>query len=203
MSALQKFKEAWTHPDYPPDPVSKVELAALENELCIEFPEDYRESIVAVGAISPTGAFMDWLDKSNEKIMADLGLDLDLILQIAQGDTGKISSAELDKHLSTLQLVDELELHDINEFYTPAQIRSSLNWIDLGMPKNMVPIASDSFGNPFAFLREDLSESNPKAAIYTWDHDFPDDEMVCIANSFEKWIAKHLPKPDDTAPESS
>ena len=35
MSALQKFSEAWSHPDFPPESVSETELAELEKERSI------------------------------------------------------------------------------------------------------------------------------------------------------------------------
>lgn len=167
MSVLQKFNEAWSHPNYPPASVSEAELAKLEKDLSIVFPNDYRESIVSIGAPSTIGEFLDWTIEFND---------------------------QLDPK------VDEF-LIAINGFYIPNGIREALEWRESGMPKEFIPIASDGCGSQIGFLSTDLRSSSVTAPIFEWDHDFGD--LSKLDDSFEEWIAKHIPKPDDTASESS
>jgi cell wall assembly regulator SMI1 len=61
LDGLRRFVEAWGRKSYPPDSVSEADIAALEAELGVAFPKDYRRSIIAVGAPSPTTALWDWL----------------------------------------------------------------------------------------------------------------------------------------------
>lgn len=61
MVTLQDFAKAWCHPDYPPSPVSALELQKIERELAVAFPEDYRRDVLSCGLPNPTAKLWDWL----------------------------------------------------------------------------------------------------------------------------------------------
>jgi len=56
---LSRFTALWTHPDYSPDPVSKVELESAEDRLDTRLPADYRAAVLEVGLPRPTIALLD------------------------------------------------------------------------------------------------------------------------------------------------
>ncbi|HYD13482.1 MAG TPA: SMI1/KNR4 family protein [Allosphingosinicella sp.] len=69
--SLARFAELWTHPEYPPTPVSEFNLRAVEKDLGFTFPTDYRDAVVQVGLVSPTIELLDTI-VNRELDMADL-----------------------------------------------------------------------------------------------------------------------------------
>ena len=93
----------------------------------------------------------------------------------------------------TIALLDaivdrELDLHSLGDFYSPAEIISAtLSWRELGMPEQLIAIASDGCGNKFCFDGDRLREGDVAGqAIWFFDHDFGTVDQ--IAPSFDAWI---------------
>jgi cell wall assembly regulator SMI1 len=78
----------------------------------------------------------------------------------------------------------------LSEFYSPDEIREALGWVEAGMPKDLIPFASDSAGNKICFSRAEL-ERHAKSAVYFWDHDFLETEQQ--ADSFTEWLKLYVP----------
>lgn len=76
MSTLKAFDEAWSHGRYKPSPVTPEMLQAIETELGIALPQDYRTQVLEFGLPTPTTALWDWLD-SNPRFLAQLLLGID------------------------------------------------------------------------------------------------------------------------------
>lgn len=57
--SLARFVEKWCLADYPPEPVSEVELRLAEDKLGVRLPADYREAVLEVGLPRPTIALLD------------------------------------------------------------------------------------------------------------------------------------------------
>lgn len=47
--SLERFVEKWTHPEYPPEPVSEEDLRAAEQRLGASLPADYRRAVLQTG----------------------------------------------------------------------------------------------------------------------------------------------------------
>lgn len=93
----------------------------------------------------------------------------------------------------TIALLDaivdgELDLHSLGDFYTPAEIvEETVAWRELGMPDQLIAIASDGCGNMFCFDEGKLRAGGADSqAIWFFDHDFGTVEQ--IASGFESWI---------------
>ncbi len=127
--------------------------------------------------------------------------------------TSDIQAAETELHLSfpaeyksavlaaglphpTLALLEaivarEPDLHDLSNLFSPSEIvdytpRSHA----AGLPKHLLPIASDSLGSPFVYDKRDLSNGQVQnAPVYFWDNDFGTLDQV--GSSFENWIANY------------
>lgn len=56
---LQQFAEKWTHPEYPPRPVTEDELRTAEEHVGVRLPDDYRHSVLETGLPRPTIALLD------------------------------------------------------------------------------------------------------------------------------------------------
>ncbi len=82
---------------------------------------------------------------------------------------------------------NELELNEVQEFWTPERIIYDKNneWTSQ-ISTDLIPFASDSMGNIFAFLTSDLKEKKESTAVYFLDHDF--DTVEKLADSFTEWI---------------
>jgi hypothetical protein len=52
----------------------------------------------------------------------------------------------------------------------------------------LLPFASDSMGNVFAFIISDLINQHPSASVYFYDNDF--DSMEKTSESFTAWIER-------------
>lgn len=52
--SFDRFIALWTHPDYPPEPVSESELENAEGRLEARLPADYRTAILQLGLPRPT-----------------------------------------------------------------------------------------------------------------------------------------------------
>lgn len=105
---------------------------------------------------------------------------------VTQTGTFSVRVALLD------EIVDQrLDLRDISEVLNIGEIHETMSgWREAGMPKEMIPFASDSMGNIFAFdARDSLGGRRPDCPIYFWDHDF--DEVSLEASGFDEWIAKY------------
>ena len=86
----------------------------------------------------------------------------------------------------------EMDLHDLSEFCSPEEIVSETEaWHEIGLPKHLLVIATDSMGSKFCFDISELS-NGPKqtAAVFFWDHDL--DETEKLANSFTDWVLGYL-----------
>ena len=56
---LQRFIELWTHPDYPPNPVSCEQLREVESRLGQLLPKSYVDAVAVHSLPSATGALLD------------------------------------------------------------------------------------------------------------------------------------------------
>ena len=64
MTVFIEFTQKWCHPDYPPEPVEPTALADAESQLGVQFPEDYKSAILAVGLPHPTRALLHNLEQA-------------------------------------------------------------------------------------------------------------------------------------------
>lgn len=81
----------------------------------------------------------------------------------------------------------EIEINDLSDIHTPTEIIDSMeSWQSAGMPKDLIPIASDSMGNMFCFKRDEIMVAKDDASIWFFDHDFGSVEK--IHDSFTSWI---------------
>lgn len=93
----------------------------------------------------------------------------------------------------TFELLDfisdeEADFPDLNEFHGPTEIATStIDWRELGMPRQLVAIANDCSGNQFAFSTK---PSKNEEEIWFWDHDF--DTVELVAESFEAWLKLYI-----------
>jgi len=65
---LKHFAEKWTHPEYPPDPVTEDELRAVEDHFDVRLPADYRQSVLETGLPRPTIALLDAIVESGQDL---------------------------------------------------------------------------------------------------------------------------------------
>ena len=90
----------------------------------------------------------------------------------------------------TIALLDaivdrELDLKDVSEFLSPAEIVSvTEDWRDLGLPEQLVAFATDSMGNLFCFPT--AVNTAKQVPVFFFDHDAR--TMDVIAPSFTQWI---------------
>lgn len=71
MSCLAEFAQKWCHPEYPPTPVDAAELAQVEAELGLLFPQDYKDQVLEVGLPHPTLALLSAI-LGRGKVVEDL-----------------------------------------------------------------------------------------------------------------------------------
>ena len=85
----------------------------------------------------------------------------------------------------------ELAIHDAGGFYNAEEvIEQTSGWRKVGLPQNFVAFAGDGSGNMFCFNLDMLKRSSvPHAAVWLFDHDFI--EMEIVAESFDDWIAAY------------
>ena len=85
---------------------------------------------------------------------------------------------------------NELDIYDVSQFWAIDKIiyDKQSEWSSHVSPE-IIPFASDSSGNIFAFLRHDLQFPTETADIYFYDHDF--DMLEKISNSFKHWIDEY------------
>jgi hypothetical protein len=108
----------------------------------------------------------------------------------------------------TIALLDaivdrELNLHDLSNFYSPAEIiEETISWREMGMADQLIAFASDCVGNKFCFDANQLNDASADDhAIWFFDHDFG--TVNQIAASFSAWIdafcqVEPMPKGDPT-----
>ena len=96
----------------------------------------------------------------------------------------------------TIELLDaivdgELDVHSLGYFYSPDQIiEETIGWREIGMPPQLVAIASDGGGNKFCFDADRLkSGTADRDAVWFFDHDFG--TVSVVAPSFEAWISAY------------
>ena len=58
MHELSDFALKWSHPDYPPEPVSVIDIERAEAQLGARLPDDYSDAVLLVGLPRPTGALL-------------------------------------------------------------------------------------------------------------------------------------------------
>ena len=82
----------------------------------------------------------------------------------------------------------ELDLHSLGDFYSPEEIvEETMNWRELGMPKQLIAFATDGGGNKLCFDADRLNNGSAEGrAIWFYDHDFGTVDQ--IAPSFDAWI---------------
>jgi cell wall assembly regulator SMI1 len=88
-----------------------------------------------------------------------------------------------------LELVVEkyLSLNDVQDFWdTERIIEDKTNEWTSVLSVDLIPFASDSMGNIYAFKTEDLKKQKQTADIYFYDHDF--DTVDKISNGFTEWL---------------
>ena len=79
----------------------------------------------------------------------------------------------------------ELDLRDLSEFLTPAEIVSvTEDWRDLGLPEKLFAFATDCMGNLFCFPTE--AADRGEVPVFFFDHD--ERTVEVIAPSFTRWI---------------
>ena len=82
---------------------------------------------------------------------------------------------------------NEIDLYDVQEFWTTERIiYDKQNEWTAQLSTDLIPFASDSMGNIFAFLTSDLKEKKKSSAVYFFDHDF--DTVEKLTDSFSEWI---------------
>ena len=88
------------------------------------------------------------------------------------------------------KIVDgEHDIHDLTELFTLDQVVSeTVDWHEIGLPRNLIAIGSDALGNKFCIGVSQNIET-VKSTIYFWDHDF--DEVEEVASSFDEWIKNY------------
>ena len=90
----------------------------------------------------------------------------------------------------TIELLDaivdrELDLRDLSEFLSPAEIVSvTQDWRDLGLPEELVAFATDCMGNLFCFPMQ--ADGGGEVPVFFFDHD--ERTVDVIASSFTRWI---------------
>jgi hypothetical protein len=88
-----------------------------------------------------------------------------------------------------LDLIDEkeIEIADVQEFWNAEKIvfDKENEWTS-GLEEDLIPFASDCFGNIFCFAAEDLTSRKDDCNVYFFDHDFDTIENLSI--SFKQWI---------------
>jgi len=86
-------------------------------------------------------------------------------------------------------VVRDLDIHSIGDFYSPTEIvEETISWRELGMPDQLIAIASDGCGNKFCFdVTELRAGETANQAVWFFDHDFGTVDQ--IATSFDAWIA--------------
>jgi cell wall assembly regulator SMI1 len=82
---------------------------------------------------------------------------------------------------------NDLSINDVQQFWDAERIieDKKSEWTSK-LSDDIIPFASDSMGNIFAFKTDDLRQQNQTADIYFFDHDF--DTVDKISNSFTKWL---------------
>jgi len=142
-----------------------------------------------------------WGDQDTPPIPVDL-VDLKRVetafaLTLPDDYTRQVTAAGLPwaPDLLTAIVDRRLHMHDLSHLCTPTEIiEETTDWRPIGLPENLLVIASDSMGNKFCFDITQLSDGpTQKAAIYFWDHDFGDTSKV--ASSFSTWIAGFVKLP--------
>lgn len=82
------------------------------------------------------------------------------------------------------------DMNDIQNIWTLDQIlHDKANEWTSNLEEDLMPFASDSMGNIFAFKRSDILTSKMNAPVYFYDHDF--DEVRQISNSFKSLIERY------------
>jgi hypothetical protein len=90
----------------------------------------------------------------------------------------------------TIRLLDSiveqsLNHRDVSSFFTPSEIiEETTTWHPLGLPENLIAVASDCSGNLFCFRMGNGGVAEP--AIWFFDHDFG--TVSPESPSFEAWI---------------
>jgi cell wall assembly regulator SMI1 len=81
----------------------------------------------------------------------------------------------------------ELDISEVQQFWSIDEIiYDKQNEWTSHVSTDIIPFASDSMGNIFAFLRHDIKSLTETTDIYFFDHDFNTVEK--ISNSFTDWI---------------
>lgn len=88
-----------------------------------------------------------------------------------------------------LDLIDEkeIEIADVQEFWNAEKIvfDKENEWTS-DLEEDLIPFASDCFGNIFCFAAEDLTLRKDDCNVYFFDHDF--DTIKNLSISFKQWI---------------
>jgi cell wall assembly regulator SMI1 len=104
----------------------------------------------------------------------------------------------------TIALLDaiverELVLAPLGDFYAPNEIvEETLGWREIGMPEELVAIASDGMGNMFCFDSEGLKRGTADGqAVWFFDHDFDTTQVIAPRASDEKSESLGIPLAGD------
>lgn len=81
MKRLRDFVAAWCDPDDPAERVSEDELEALETEIGLTFPQDYRASILAIGVPKPMMTLWEWVIDQDENDAEPGGIDRHILAE--------------------------------------------------------------------------------------------------------------------------
>ena len=129
----------------------------------------------------------DALEKASESDIENVKKELKIILpndfKLFLTQYGNIYTPDI----IDIIIDKEIDLNDVQEFWTTEKIiYDKQNEWTAQLNPDLIPFASDSMGNIFAFLTSDLKEKKESCAVYFFDHDF--DTVEKIAPSFSEWI---------------
>jgi len=85
---------------------------------------------------------------------------------------------------------NELDFYDVQDFWDIERIEyDKKNEWTSKLTTDLIPFASDSMGNIFAFKTDEIKAKAEFSSIYFFDHDF--DTITKITNSFTEWIEQY------------
>lgn len=118
-----------------------------------------------------------------EKLKKELKINIPNDFELFLTEYGNIYSP----NILDIIVDNEIDLYDVQEFWTTERIiYDKKNEWTAQLSTDLIPFASDSMGNIFAFLTSDLKEKKESSSVYFFDHDFGTIEK--LTDSFSEWI---------------
>ncbi|MFW2545315.1 SMI1/KNR4 family protein [Primorskyibacter sp. 2E107] len=72
----------------------------------------------------------------------------------------------------------------------PEIITETEDWWPIGLPQNLIALASDAMGNKFCFSSGDMKTRHETAPVWFWVHDF--NETTKLGDSFSEWLELYV-----------